>query len=137
MGVYIYKSKYIDAIKIGHYCKNNAWSRIAHRGFYSCICPNEIKNKVSINDLELLHWYSSLSSKDEKKIHKELPKYIYYHNKKHYRVQTLINKTKYYNTLDEAIIGRNEIFLNDIIKYYGVHSDLYNYVKSLLINIKI
>ena len=47
MGVYVYKSKYIDAIKVGHYCKNNAWSRIAHRGFYSCRCPDEIKDRVT------------------------------------------------------------------------------------------
>ena len=32
MGVYVYKSNHIDAIKVGHYCKNNAWSRVSHRG---------------------------------------------------------------------------------------------------------
>ena len=75
MGVYIYKSNHIDAIKIGHYCKKNAWSRVAHRGFYSCICPAEIKEKVSVEDLELLCWFPSLTSKDEKNIHRELAKY--------------------------------------------------------------
>lgn len=75
MGVYIYKSKYIDAIKLGHYSKNNAWSRIAHRGFYSCKCPDEIKNKVGIEDLDLLYWYPNLTSKDEKKLHKDLKEY--------------------------------------------------------------
>ena len=29
MGVYIFKSVHTDAIKIGHYKKNNAWSRVA------------------------------------------------------------------------------------------------------------
>jgi hypothetical protein len=72
MGVYVYKSKYTDAIKIGHYCKNNAWSRIAHRGFYSCKCPDDIKDKVSVEDLDLICWYPTLSPKDEKKLHKDL-----------------------------------------------------------------
>ena len=75
MGVYVYKSKHIDAIKVGHYSKNNAWSRIAHRGFYSCRCPDEIKDKVSVEDLNLLCWYPKLTPKDEKKLHKDLVEY--------------------------------------------------------------
>jgi hypothetical protein len=75
MGVYVYKSKHIDAIKVGHYCKNNAWSRIAHRGFYSCKCPEEIKDRVSVEDLNLLYWYPNLTQKDEKKLHKDLKEY--------------------------------------------------------------
>jgi hypothetical protein len=75
MGVYVFKSKHINVIKIGHYCKNNAWSRIAHRGFYSCICPSEIREKVSVGDLELLYWFPTLKSKDEKKLHKSLHDY--------------------------------------------------------------
>jgi hypothetical protein len=66
MGVYIYKLNYIYTIKIGHYCKNNAWCRIAHRGFYSCKCPDEIKDRVSIEDLNLLFRYPNLMQKDEK-----------------------------------------------------------------------
>ena len=65
-------NRHTDVIKIGHYSKNNAWSRVAHRGFYSCICPSEIREKVSVGDLELLYWFPSLNSKDEKKIHKSL-----------------------------------------------------------------
>ena len=72
MGVYVYKSKHIDALKVGHYCKNNARSRIAHRGFYSCRCPDEIKDKVSVEDLNLLCWYPKLTPKDEKKLHEDL-----------------------------------------------------------------
>ena len=75
MGVYIYKSNHIDAIKIGHYSKDNAWSRVAHRGFYSCICPYEIKTKVSVDDLTLLCWYPQLTSKDEKNIHNNLTEF--------------------------------------------------------------
>ena len=75
MGVYVYKSNHIDAIKVGHYSKNNPWSRIAHRGFYSCRCPDEIKDKVSVEDLNLLLWYPNLTPKDEKQLHKYLIEY--------------------------------------------------------------
>jgi len=75
MGVYVYKSKHIDAIKVGHYCKNNAWSRIAHRGFYSCKCPNEIESKVGVEDMSLLYWYPNLIKRDETHLHKELLEY--------------------------------------------------------------
>jgi hypothetical protein len=75
MGVYVYKSKHMNAIKVGHYCKNNAWSRIARRGFYSCKCPEEIKDKVGIDDVDLLCWYPTLTAKDEKKIHAYLMQY--------------------------------------------------------------
>ena len=75
MGVYVYKSKHINVIKVGHYIKTNAWSRIAHRGFYSCKCPEEIKDKVGIDDLDLLCWYPNLTAKDEKKIHARLHEY--------------------------------------------------------------
>jgi hypothetical protein len=72
MGVYVYKSKHIDAIKVGHYSKNNAWSRIAHRGFYSCKSPDEIKDKLGVEDFHLLCWYPNLTPKDEKKLHIDL-----------------------------------------------------------------
>lgn len=75
MGVYVYKSKHINAIKVGHYIKNNAWSRIAHRGFYCIICPDEIKDRVGVNDLDLLCWYPNLTSKDEKQLHRDLFEY--------------------------------------------------------------
>ena len=65
----------MNAIKIGHYAKQNAWSRIAYRGFYSCVCPLEIRDRVSIDDLDLLFWYPTLTSKDEKRIHKALRTY--------------------------------------------------------------
>jgi hypothetical protein len=75
MGVYVYKSLHMDAIKIGHYAKQNAWSRIARRGFYSCIRPNEIEQRVSVNDVELLYWFPHLTAKDEKKMHKMFSSY--------------------------------------------------------------
>lgn len=75
MGVYVYQSKHMNAIKIGHYAKQNAWCRIAHRGFYSCVCPLEIRDRVGIEDMDLLGWYPTLTPKDEKKIHKALHSY--------------------------------------------------------------
>lgn len=70
MGVYVYRSRHMNAIKIGHYAKQNAWSRIAHRGFYSCLCPSEIRDRVGVEDVELLYWFPDLNPKDEKRVHK-------------------------------------------------------------------
>ena len=70
MGVYIFRSKHADVIKIGHYNKQNAWSRIAHRGFSSCICPSVIKGRVAVDDMELLYWFPALTTKDEKAWHR-------------------------------------------------------------------
>lgn len=75
MGVYVFQSKHMPAIKIGHYAKLNAWSRVAHRGFYSCICPDEIKDKVSVEDLELIYWFPYLTNKDEINFHNQLQEY--------------------------------------------------------------
>jgi hypothetical protein len=69
MGVYIFKSKHGDYVKVGHYAKTNPWSRVSKRGFYSCICPDSIQDKVSVDDLDLRHWFPNLSTKHEKEIH--------------------------------------------------------------------
>lgn len=68
MGIYIFRSLHAPYIKIGHYRGQNAYCRIAHRGFYSCVCPNEIKNRVSMEDLELIAWFPSLDKKIERLI---------------------------------------------------------------------
>lgn len=75
MGVYVFMSKVIPVIKIGHYSKTNPWSKIAHRGFYSCTRPHEIANNVSIDDLDLLCWFPDLKPKDKKRIHKHVEMY--------------------------------------------------------------
>ena len=75
MGVYVYKSKHIDAIKVGHYSKQNAWSRVSNRGFHSCQCPSEIKGKVNVDDLDLLCLFPLLTPRDEKKLHADLAEY--------------------------------------------------------------
>lgn len=68
MGVYIYQSLRGPYIKVGHYKGKNAYSRVAHRGFYSCICPAEIKEQVSIEDLELMAWFPNLTKKEERMV---------------------------------------------------------------------
>jgi hypothetical protein len=76
MGIYIIKSIHSDWIKVGHHKvsqrKPNVYFRYINRGFYSCICPSEIKNKVGFHDVELLYWFPSLDISIEKKIHKKL-----------------------------------------------------------------
>lgn len=66
--MYIFTSKHGPYIKVGHYSKNNAWSRIAHRGFNSCICPTVIKGKVMVDDMQLLAWFPKLDKSYEKKV---------------------------------------------------------------------
>lgn len=70
MGVYVFQSKHAPYIKIGHYAKSNAWSRIAHRGFGKILHPAILKDRVSVHDLELIAWYPELTTKDEKRFHR-------------------------------------------------------------------
>lgn len=76
MGVYIIKSIHSEWIKIGHHKitarRPTVYHRYINRGFYSCICPEEIKDKVSFNDVKLLYWFPNLDINDERKIHDEL-----------------------------------------------------------------
>lgn len=72
MGVYVFTSLHLSLIKVGHYSRANAWSRVAHRGFHSCLCPRELGGRVDLPDLELLYWFPDLTPKDEKRIHKLL-----------------------------------------------------------------
>ena len=76
MGVYIFKSKHMNAFKIGHYGSDrkvlsNPWSRVSKRGFYSCKCPESIENNVSVHDLDLICWYQNGCVKDELFFHKK------------------------------------------------------------------
>lgn len=69
MGVYVFKSRHADVIKVGHYIGRDAWARVANRGFNSCICPFDIREKVAAEDLELLAWFPSLKPADERNAH--------------------------------------------------------------------
>ncbi|NDE17315.1 hypothetical protein EBZ80_20530 [bacterium] len=68
MGVYIFQSTRGPYIKVGHYKGTNAWSRVAHRGFSSCVCPPAIRDAVSIEHLRLHAWFPRLSTKDERAV---------------------------------------------------------------------
>jgi hypothetical protein len=80
MGVYIIKSIHSNWIKVGHHKisekRPSVYYRYLNRGFYSCVCPTDIKDKVSFDDVELLYWFPNLNSSDEHRIHKYL-KYWY------------------------------------------------------------
>jgi hypothetical protein len=70
MGVYVFKSRHADYVKVGHFRGDDAWDRVRRRGFYSCVSPRELKSLRSASDLELLAWYPSLTTKHEKLIHR-------------------------------------------------------------------
>lgn len=70
MGVYVFRSKHAPAIKVGHYCGEDAWARVARRGFYSCLRPACVRDRVSAEDLELLAWFPSLTPRDEGAAHR-------------------------------------------------------------------
>jgi len=76
MGVYIIKSLHTDWFKLGHHKiserRPNVYYRYINRGFYSCKCPEEIKNKVSFDDLQLIYWFINLDINDEDNIHSQL-----------------------------------------------------------------
>ena len=78
MGVYIIKSKHCNWYKIGHHKITSRRPTIFHRyirrGFYSCICPQEIENKVGFQDIELLYWFPNLDVCHERSIQVELKK---------------------------------------------------------------
>lgn len=78
MGVYVFRSFHAPYIKVGHYNGKNAFSRIAHRGFSSCVCPHEIQDRVSINDVELIAWFPKQTRKTEQQIKKQFKQYRIY-----------------------------------------------------------
>lgn len=70
MGVYVFKSKHGPFLKVGHYCKESPWSRVAHRGFEKIRHPPELDGKTTADDLELMGWDESLGFDDESDLHR-------------------------------------------------------------------
>ncbi len=70
MGVYIFKHKNNKYIKLGHHKSENPYMRLLNGGFSSNICPDELKNNVYYNDMELLYWFENANIEIEKSIHK-------------------------------------------------------------------
>lgn len=73
MGVYVFRCLDSEWVKVGHHKitakRPNVYYRIAGRGFYSCVHPNELKHRLSIHDVELIAWYPNLERRDERAIH--------------------------------------------------------------------
>ncbi len=92
MGIYIIKSLHSDWIKVGHHKitdkRPSVYYRFINRGFYSVICPTEIIDKVSFNDVELIYWFENLDIKDEHKLHKQL-KLLYEHKGEWYKLDKI------------------------------------------------
>lgn len=78
MGVYVFRSFHAPYIKVGHYCGKNAFSRIAHRGFSSCVCPKEIQDRVCMEDMELIAWFPKQNRKTEQQIKTKWKQYRIY-----------------------------------------------------------
>ena len=70
MGVYVFRSVHAPYIKVGHYSGKNAYSRVAHRGFTSCLCPTEVRGRVAMDDLELVAWFPGQTKKTESQVKK-------------------------------------------------------------------
>jgi hypothetical protein len=92
MGIYIIKSIHSDWIKKCHHKitekRPSVYYRYINSGFYSVVCPNEIKDKVSFDDLELIHWFHNLDLPHEKLLHKQL-KQLYQHVGEWYKYDKL------------------------------------------------
>lgn len=73
MGVYCFKWKRGPWIKVGHYHRDNPWSRIAHRGWKSVTCPDIALHYAPASDFELLYWSPALSRRDERAAHRMFP----------------------------------------------------------------
>eukprot|EP00873_Tetraselmis_striata_P043932 jgi/Tetstr1/464196/TSEL_009001.t1 len=73
MGVYCFKWKRGPWLKVGHYHRSNPWSRFAHRGWTSVICPDPALEFSSPPDFELLYWSPALSRRCERLVHDAFP----------------------------------------------------------------
>lgn len=71
MGVYVFRSAHAPYIKVGHYSGRNAYSRVAHRGFSSCVCPAEVRGRVSMDDLELVAWFPGQKRDTEARVKRQ------------------------------------------------------------------
>jgi hypothetical protein len=97
MGIYIIQSLHSNWIKVGHHLitekRPSVYYRFINRGFYSVVRPNEIKDKVSFNDLQLLYWFKNLDITDEENLHKQLRLLYEYKGEwyKHENLNDIIN----------------------------------------------
>ena len=65
MGVYVFQSVHGPYVKVGHYARKNAWSRVAHRGFTSCAKPDPDLRVATHADVALVAWFPGYTRAEE------------------------------------------------------------------------
>lgn len=65
MGVYVFQSVHGPYVKVGHYGRKNAWSRVAHRGFTSCAKPDPNLRVETHADVALVAWFPDYTRAEE------------------------------------------------------------------------
>lgn len=74
MGVYVFRSRESDWIKVGHHrvspSRPNVYYRIARRGFHSCVHPRELDERLDEEHFDLVRWYPTLARRDETAAHR-------------------------------------------------------------------
>jgi hypothetical protein len=132
MGIYIIKSLHSEWIKVGHHLisdkRPSVYYRYINRGFYSCKCPEEIKDKVGFKDLELLYWFYNLNEDDEKNLHLELKK-SYESEGEWYKYENL---EKIVNILHTKYNGLSKLPDNEEYSRAIQWSNKFNKVKRIL-----
>ena len=75
MGVYIFRSRVAEWVKVGHHRvtprRPNVWYRVARRGFESCKGLVALRGNTSVEQLDLVKFYPNLTTKEEKRLHRE------------------------------------------------------------------
>ena len=73
MGVYVFLCRE-GWMKVGHHMvtksRPNAYYRVAGRGFYSVVHPEELSDQLSVEHLQLRAWFPSLTRADEGRVHR-------------------------------------------------------------------
>ena len=74
MGLYIFKSKHAPYMKVGFTSWDNPWNRVNGSadiplGFSSVRHPESLRDRVCLEDLDLIGWWSDFTHDEEKALH--------------------------------------------------------------------
>ena len=79
----VFRCVHAPWVKLGHHkispARPNVYYRVAGRGFHSCVHPRELDGKLSVDDLELVAWYPSLTRRDEGRLHRSFDRVGEFH----------------------------------------------------------
>lgn len=75
MGVYVFRSRHIPAVKIGSHAGKNAWGRLSGQGFKHLLKPADLEGSVDVCDLELLFWFPQMDIMEEIALHNKFERY--------------------------------------------------------------